>query len=154
MENNVSRFVDALPGMVWTALPDGKIDLVNLRWCEYTGIKADEISRVSWKSVIHQEDFPEFLERWRCIIASGQPGEIRARLRRFDGEYRWFLISSNPMRDYGGRIVQWFAINTDIDDQTRAEDELRRSEEFLAQVRRLNLTGLRLSHCGLGRDTP
>ena len=49
MENNFSRFVDALPGMVWTALPDGKIDLVNRRWCEYTGIKADETSCLNWE---------------------------------------------------------------------------------------------------------
>ena len=141
MENIFSRFVDALPGMVWTALPDGKIDLVNRRWREYTGIKADETSCLNWESVIYHEDLPEFLERWRCIFASGQPGEIKARLRRFDGEYRWFLISSNPMRDDGGGIVRWFAINTDIDDQRRGEDELRRSEEFLAQCQRLNLTG-------------
>jgi PAS domain S-box-containing protein len=141
MENTFSRFVDALPGMVWTALPDGKIDLVNRRWCEYSGIRGDEAGCLNWKSVVYHEDLPEFLERWRCIFASGQPGEIKARLRRFDGEYRWFLISSNPMRDHGGRIVQWFAINTDIDDQKRAEEELRRSEEFLAQSQRLNLTG-------------
>jgi PAS domain S-box-containing protein len=141
MENKFSRVVDALPGQVWTALPDGRIDFVNSRWQEYTGIRDDEATRLSWNSVIYPEDLPQFLERWLSIFASGEPGEVEARLRRFDGEYRWFLISSNPMRDDGGRIVQWFAINTDIHDQKSAEDELRRSGEFLAQAQRLNLTG-------------
>jgi PAS domain S-box-containing protein len=141
MENNFSRVVDALPGMVWTALPDGKIDFVNHRWCEYIGVEADEASCLSWKSAIYPGDLAQFLEGWRCILSSGEPGEIEVRLRRFDGDYRRFLVSGNPMRDDGGQIVRWFAMNTDIEDRRRAEDALRRSEEFLAQGQRLNLTG-------------
>ena len=141
MENNFSHVVDALPGMVWTALPDGKIDFVNRRWCEYIGVKSDEASCLSWKSTIYPEDLARFLEGWRCILSSGEPGEMEVRLRRFDGDYRTFLVSSNPMRDDGGQIVRWFAMNTDIEDLRCAEDALRRSEEFLAQGQRLNLTG-------------
>ena len=74
------------------------------------------------------EDLPNFVEHWRSILASGEPGEMEARLRRFDGEYRWFLISINPMRDEAGQVVKWFGVSTDIDDRKRAEEALHRRE--------------------------
>jgi len=67
MENKLSRVVDALPGLVWTALPDGHIDFLNQRWCEYTGISVDEAYGRGWQSATHAEDLPELHERWRSI---------------------------------------------------------------------------------------
>ena len=61
-------------------------------------------------------------------MASGTPGEAEARLRRFDGEYRWFLFRANPLRDDTGNIIKWYGVNTDIDDRKRAEEALRESE--------------------------
>lgn len=92
MENELSRVVDALPGLVWTALPDGRFDLLNRRWCEYTGMKLAEACDCGWQSAVHPDDLSSFLERWRSILASGQPGEIEARLRGFDKVYRRFLL--------------------------------------------------------------
>ncbi|MEX3815119.1 PAS domain-containing protein [Paraburkholderia sp. BR13439] len=42
MKTELSRVVDELPGLVWSALPDGRIEFVNRRWCEYTGLSADQ----------------------------------------------------------------------------------------------------------------
>jgi PAS domain S-box-containing protein len=121
MNVEASRVVDALPGMVWTALPDGSIDFVNQRWCEFTKLDAGESSGHGWQTAIHPEDLPGLLERWRSIVASGQPGEMQARLRRFDGEYRWFLFRACPLGDESGRSMKWCGMNTDIDDQRRGE---------------------------------
>src|SRR5437588_9504184 len=96
MENELSRVVDALPGLVWTALPDGRIDFLNQRWCEYTGLSVDEAHGPGWQTAIHPEDLPGLLERWQSILASGAPGEMEARLRRFDGEYSGFLFRTGP----------------------------------------------------------
>ncbi|MEA2909793.1 MAG: hypothetical protein QOJ15_1874 [Bradyrhizobium sp.] len=85
MENELGRVVDVLPGLVWTARLDGHIDFLNQRWCEYTGYRVDEAHGRAWQTAIHPEDLPELLERWRSILASGEPGEMEARLRRFDG---------------------------------------------------------------------
>jgi len=76
MENELSRVVDAFPGLVWTALPDGRFDLLNRRWCEYTGMKLAEACDCGWQSAVHPDDLSSFLERWRSILASGQPAEI------------------------------------------------------------------------------
>ena len=53
---------------------------------------------------------------------------MEARLRRFDGQYRWFLVHCSPMRDDAGRIVKWCGVATDVDDFRRAEETLRRRE--------------------------
>ena len=107
MENQLSGVVDALPGLVWTALPNGHIDFLNQRWYEYTGLSVDEAYGQGWQTAIHPEDLPELLERWRSVLAFGEPGEIEARLRRFDGEYRWFLFRTCPLADASGRVVKW-----------------------------------------------
>jgi len=88
MKNDLSRVIDALPGLVWTALPDGHIDFLNQRWSEYAGLSMEEASGRGWLTAIHPEDLREVLERWPPILASDAPHEMKARLRRFDGEYR------------------------------------------------------------------
>ena len=125
MEDDIVRVLNALAGLVWTARADGQIDFVNQRWCEYTGMSVDEACGVGWQTAIHPEDLPELLGRWRSILASGEPGEMRARLRRSDGAYRRFLIASNPLRDATGQFVKWYGVITEIEDRTRIEEALR-----------------------------
>ena len=87
MQNELA-VVDALPGLIWTALPDGQIDLVNQRWREYTGLSQEEACGSGWQAAIYPDDLPGLLESWRSMRDSREPGEIEIRLRRFDGEYR------------------------------------------------------------------
>jgi PAS domain S-box-containing protein len=109
------------PDLVWTALPDGDINFVNRYWCEYTGIGVDAACGIGWQTAIHPEDLSEFLERWQSIVASRGPGEMEARLRRFDGEYRWFLFAVNPMRNDLEQVLKWYGLNSDIEDRRRAD---------------------------------
>jgi PAS domain S-box-containing protein len=128
MDTQLSRVVDALPGLVWTALPDGDIDFLNQRWCEYTGLSVDDAYGRGWQTAIHPEDLPELLERWRSILAAGESGEMEARVRRFDGEYRWFLFRTSRLADAFGPVVKWCGIATDIEDRRRVEEALRARE--------------------------
>jgi PAS domain S-box-containing protein len=120
-----SCVMNALPASVWTALPDGNVDFLNQRWTEYTGVSLDEACGVGWQSTVHPEDVSEVLERWRFILASGKAGELETRLRRLDGDFHWFLVSCNPMLDEAGRVVKWYVVNTDIDEQRPAIETLR-----------------------------
>jgi PAS domain S-box-containing protein len=122
----LSRFVDALPVVAWIAQADGGAEVVNRRWCEYTGCSAQEARGDGWLSAIHPNDLEKVRERWRGLLASGQAGEIEARLRRSDGRYRWFHFSASPMAEDSGRIVGWCGICTDVDDVKRsANDNLK-----------------------------
>ena len=74
------------------------------------------------------ENIPGLLERWHMTLASGEPSEIEARMRRHDGEYRWFMICSNPIRDGAGQIERWCSVSTDTEERRRAEAALRMRE--------------------------
>ncbi len=134
MHVDLSRVLDGLPAMVWTAVPDGRIDFVNQRWSDYTGLGLDDAEGWKWQSVIKTDDLAGLLERWRSILASGQPDEMEARIRRFDGQYRWFLVQTNPIRDDGGQIIKWCGVSIDVDDRKRGEDDLRTSERDARRI--------------------
>ena len=74
------------------------------------------------------------MEKWQALLASGEPGELEARLRRHDGEYRWFLFRSEPWRDEQGNVVRWYGTNTDIENLKRTEEKLRQDERELRRI--------------------
>jgi formate hydrogenlyase transcriptional activator len=132
--NRLLTIIDAIPTQAWCALPDGSAVFQNRRWLDYTGLSVEEARGWGWRDVIHPEDTEQFINKWLEIRASQMPGEAEARFRRFDGEYLWFLIRIDPLRDEQGNIVNWFGTNTDIEDRKRAEDRLRRDEIELRQI--------------------
>lgn len=122
MENELGRVVDVLPGLVWTALPDGYVDFVNQGWCEYTGMALDEARGRGWLDSIHPDDLPGLLERWQDILTSGKPRDMEGRLRRFDGEYRRFVLRVRPLADVSGTIVKWCGVNAEVDHRKQVDD--------------------------------
>jgi formate hydrogenlyase transcriptional activator len=140
-ENRLRMTIDTIPALVWSARLDGSAEFFNTRWLDYAGLSAEEAMDWGWAVALHPDDRTRLVNYWSSVRASGQPGEIEARLRRFDGEYRWFLFRANPLRNESGNIVKWFGINTDIEDRKRAEEKLRRSEGYLAEAQRLTHTG-------------
>ncbi len=140
MQLDLSRLIDALPGLVWTALPDGQADFINQRWCEYTGLGPDQALGVGWHAAIHSEDRARVLQRWRSFLDAGHAGQVQARLRRYDGEYRQFLFSAVPIAGESGQVIKWCGINSAIDDPT-SEAELRRAYAHFSVAQRLSATG-------------
>src|SRR5258706_8275897 len=128
--------INAIPAQVWRADPDGRIQFVNDVWLDYTGLSVDETLGWAWTTgdVIHPDDLPGLLETWRRVLASGQPDEAETRVRRSDGEYRWFLIRAVPVRSDGGVIVGWCGTNTDIEDRKRAEALLTGENQLLERL--------------------
>ena len=133
-EAMLRQTIDTIPTLAWSTLPDGFSDFLNRQWHEYTGLSPQESRDWGWKVTIHPEDLQRLMEVWLKILASGNPGELEARLRRHDGEYRWFLFRTAPFRDQSGNIVKWYGTNTDIDDLKRAQIKLRQDEEELRQI--------------------
>jgi PAS domain S-box-containing protein len=140
-EDQLRAIISAIPTLAWSADPDGSTDFLNERWLEYTGLTAEQAKGWGWGSAIHPDDAKGLVDYWQLSLTSGTPAEAEARMRRFDGAYRWFLFRANPLRNELGNIVKWYGTNTDIDDRKRAEEQLRRSEAFLAEGQRLSSTG-------------
>jgi PAS domain S-box-containing protein len=128
MESELSRVVDALPGIVWTAFPDGQIDFLNQRWCEYTGLEADRSHGRGWQAAVHPEDLSGLLAGWQGVPGSSAPVETEARVRGSDGQYRWFQFRAHPSANASGQAVKWCVLGTDIDHRRQTEESLRASE--------------------------
>jgi formate hydrogenlyase transcriptional activator len=118
---DVRLVVDAIPTLAWSAQADGSADFFNQRWLDYTGLSAEQARDWGWTAALHPDDLNGLVGYWRSVLASGEPAEIEARLRRFDGEYRWFLFRATPSFVNDGKVVKWFGTNTDIEDRKRAE---------------------------------
>jgi formate hydrogenlyase transcriptional activator len=130
-EARLRTLIDTIPVIAWCALPDGSGEFWNRRWREYTGLSLEAARGWGWRTAIHPEDLDQLDKKWRVDLASGQAGEVEGRLRRFDGEYRWFLFRYEPLRDEAGEIVNWYGTNTDIEELKRAEQKLRQDgQEF------------------------
>ena len=128
------RMLDNLPVLSWRGLPDGSKDFFNLRWHHYTGLSPAEAHGSGWHVTVHPDDMPRVRHFFLELVASGKPGDVEARLRRFDGEYRWFLCRAEPVRDELGNIVVLYGTHTDIEDRKATEDKLRRSEQELRRM--------------------
>jgi PAS domain S-box-containing protein len=140
-ERDLRSIIRTIPTMVWSAAPDGSVDFFNPRWLDYTGLSPDQSLDWRWSAAIHPDDLSRLTDAWQSILVSGESAETEARLRHFDGAYRWFLFRANPLRDESGNIVKWYGINLDIEDRKRAEEALRRSESYLSEAQRLSQTG-------------
>ena len=136
-EERFRALVELIPQLVWSTTPDGYHDYFNQRWYDYTGMKATGDQGWNWKDFLHPDDYERTLADWTHSLQTGQPYHVEYRFRRgSDGAYRWFIGRALPLRDAGGNIVRWFGTCTDIDDERRALESARQSEErFLALTR-------------------
>jgi PAS domain S-box-containing protein len=140
-EDQLWKMVDTIPALVWSARPDGSAEFFNRRWLDYAGLSAEQAQDWGWTAAVHPDDLNRLVDYWRSILPSGQSGEIEARLRRFDGQYRWFLFRASPLHDQSEQIVNWCGTNIDIEDRKQAEEKLRRSEARVLEAQRLSDVG-------------
>jgi diguanylate cyclase (GGDEF)-like protein/PAS domain S-box-containing protein len=123
-EHRYRQLGEGISHQVWTAECNGKLDYVNGRTLEYFERSSDEMIGEGWQKMIHPDDLGECLERWRRSIKTGEYYATDFRLRRHDGEYRWFAARATAGLDSDGNIVKWFGTNTDIDEQRQSEAKL------------------------------
>jgi formate hydrogenlyase transcriptional activator len=126
--------IDTVPSFLWTSLPDGSKEYLNKRWYEYTGLPLEQGKGWGWKVVVHPDDLDRLVREWQALLDAPKPGELETRIRRYDGEYRWFLIRVVPQFDAEGNVVRWFGSNTDIEDRKRAEKKLLEEERELRRI--------------------
>jgi PAS domain S-box-containing protein len=121
-EDRVRLIIDTLPTMAWTVRPDGVVDFVNQRSLDYTGLSLQEQIEGP-TGAVHPQDLPRVMEKWLADMAAGESSEDEMRMRRADGEYRWFLVRTAPLRDEQGEVVKWYGVSIDIEDRKRAESQ-------------------------------
>jgi PAS domain S-box-containing protein len=119
---------DYAPVMIWLASPDRKSVYFNRPWLEFTGrAVADELG-LGWIEGLHPDDREACVQSYARAFLAREPFEVRYRLRRRDGEYRWVHDKGVPLFD-GGQLAGFVGSCLDITDRLAAEEEARKREE-------------------------
>jgi len=129
-EDRIRLIIDTIPTMAWSLRSDGVLDFLNQRWRDYTGLSLEEAIKDE-TGTVHPEDLSTALEKWVAAKATSEVYEDEMRLRRADGEYRWFLVRVAPLLDQHGNVVKWFGSSIDIEDRKRAEKDLEEAHRQL-----------------------
>jgi PAS domain S-box-containing protein len=133
-EAELRTIIDAIPQLIVSLRANGTFLSANQAVLDYTGLTKEEVRTESFGDVFHREDTERLRDQRDLAISRGVPFEYERRVRHRDGQYRWFLIQYNPLRDQRGEVIRWYAAGTDIDDRKRAEDALRSNEESLRLI--------------------
>ena len=146
-EARYRALTEAVPQLVWTAVPDGTCDYLSQQWVEYTGVPEVEQHGLGWLQVLHPDDRERIKRAWTDALAGRGAYDLEYRIRRHDGVYRWFKTRGLPLREgevtpaaagsdrsdrsggEAGRVVKWFGTCTDIEDQKRAQQEFKQAKE-------------------------
>jgi diguanylate cyclase (GGDEF)-like protein/PAS domain S-box-containing protein len=123
-EERFRLLAEAIPQIVWTAIPGGGIDYCNQRFYELTGLSKEHALGLAWQKALHPDDRPLALQNWENSRRTGTSYDVEYRLRTAAGEYRWHLVRATPMLDSAGAVVKWYGACTDIDDQMRHQELL------------------------------
>jgi PAS domain S-box-containing protein len=140
-ERSSRSAIDGIAGLIAIMAPNGEIETVNRQVFEYFGRSLEDLKNWGTNNAVHPEDLPRIVETFTRAIASGIPYNYELRLRRFDGEYRWFDNRGVPIRDDSGRIAHWYVLLTDIEDRTRALARLEQMQSDFAHMNRVSMMG-------------
>jgi PAS domain S-box-containing protein len=140
-ERSLRLAIDGIPGLVGILAPNGDVVTVNRKIFEYCGQSLEELRDWRTNGTVHQEDLPRVAEVFTRSIASGIPYQLEQRLRRFDGQYRWFINRGVPIRNDSGHIVRWCVLLTDIEDRTQAQARLQQMQSDFAHMNRVSVMG-------------
>src|SRR5580693_6639071 len=125
-ETELRRMTDAVASYIYVLRPDGTALYANQTVLDYTGLTLEDVQREDQRArVFHPEDVERLREERQEALARGKPFELEQRALGKDGNYRWFLVRYNPLRDDQGHIIRWYATGTDIEDRKRAEERMR-----------------------------
>jgi formate hydrogenlyase transcriptional activator len=152
-EETFRLIVETIPGLIAVMTPTGEVEHVNSQVLDYFGRTLEELKHWGTTDAVHPDDLPRVKAAWQSAVETGRPYEFEHRIRRFDGEYRWFQSRGLPLRDDNGRIVRWYNLLTDIDARKASEEKLRRSEADLLEAQRLSHAGSWRHHLASGTFT-
>ncbi len=133
-QRDLKLIIDTIPALAWSARGDGSGEFFNQHYIDYVGLPLQQLQESGWQASVYPDDLGGLWETWQITAASGRAGEAEGRLRRGDGEYRWFLFRWNPLHDDNGKIVKWYGINTDIEGRKRAEIHLAGEKHVLEMI--------------------
>ena len=133
-ERELRWITDAIPEAIIVLAPDGSTLHANQFVLDYTGLSFEDFKTENYRArIFHPDDLGRLREERQNALARGEPFQAELRARRKDGQYHWFLIRYNPLRDEDGRIIRWYATGTDIEDRKQAEERVQKENLALRE---------------------
>jgi PAS domain S-box-containing protein len=126
--SELRTIIDTIPALAWSSAPEGSVDFVNRRPQDYTGQSREQSQGAGWETAIHPEDLPGLLSKWEEGSRDYVADMCEARLRRFDGLFRWFSLRREPLLDESGSVARWFGTGFDIE-PIRQRETLHAAEQ-------------------------
>ncbi len=130
-EARFRTLANAVPQVIWANDAEGRANYFNQRWYEYSGLSYEASYGIGWEAMVHPDDARTSKDKWKKALVAGEIFDTEFRLRRHDGNYRWFIGRNVPVKDPAGNITGWFGSATDIDDLKKTEEALSQSEARL-----------------------
>jgi PAS domain S-box-containing protein len=147
-EQKFRTIAESMPQIVWTATPDGLLDYMNSQGTTFAGIKATAEHLLNWMVLIHPDDLSMAKDFRQQSLATNQPFEMTYRMKKYTGEYYWFLTRAVPLIDESGKLVKWLGTSTDIHQQKEVQEKLSytllklvENEEKLVEVQKITHVG-------------
>jgi PAS domain S-box-containing protein len=133
-ESRFRQLAESLPQLVWTCVAEGQCDYLSKKWVDYTGVPEGQQLGFGWLEQLHPDDREHAVAMWEKAVAEGTDFLVQFRIRRHDGEYRWFDTRAARLRDAAGNTVRWFGSNTDVTESRSTEQALRETTAYLENL--------------------
>ncbi len=133
-QSQVQAIVESVPHLMWTCTADGAVDYLNPQWLAYTGVAEEPQRGNGWLRQVHADDRTALMADWQRAVKTSGLFKTRYRLRRHDGEWRWFDSQAVAHRTPGGQVQRWYGCNTDVHELTILQQALARQEAFMSLV--------------------
>ena len=133
-EKRFQSIANLVPDLLWDSEPDGSTNWYNQRWLEYTGQSLEQAIGWGWLDTIHPDDREGSGKQYGEAVNAGQPLHQEHRIRRHDGQYRWFVVSALPLKDTNGHVIKMYGAAIDIHDRRQGEEALRLNEERMREL--------------------
>jgi len=133
-EHELRLLIETMPAMVWRTTADGEPDYINQRFADYLGRPLAELAQHKWLEIVHPDEVAAATREWLWARETPTPIDTTRRFRKADGEYRWFHVHAEPVRDCDGHVVRWYGVSVDIDDRKKAEEALRATQAQLSRA--------------------
>ncbi|MDQ3291561.1 MAG: PAS domain-containing protein [Bacteroidota bacterium] len=133
-EEKFKFLTDAVPQLIHTADSSGRFTYANQRWLDYTGIPSEDFLEYNWRKVIHPEDLPEVLNRQQNAIAAETEFQVEMRIKNKEGNYRWHVLRSIPMKDAHGKVILRVGSAYDVHSTKQMVQELLATNEQMSAL--------------------
>jgi formate hydrogenlyase transcriptional activator len=133
-ERELRRITDAIPQAISVLAPDGRMLYANEVVLDYTGLNLEDVKADDFRArLFHPDDLERLRDERQHALSRGEPFEVELRAHRKDGQYRWFLVRYNPLRDDDGYIIRWYATGIDIEDRKQVEERVQKENLALRE---------------------